>query len=181
MAKVHPEKNNLLSPNTRSQSIIENRRHRPKRKPLTQNIQVNGRILDEVYRDMTGQWKDPDNSTHGSVSAPSTTKGALEFEQLRQKFSQQDSVCPVCGRKLFSGDLRTHLRQSCQARILSKHRKSRNIGGRKNKTDHGKAHTEVQGHEQDGSKGLGFMRRESNGQFGSYPMHDDYSEESNAD
>jgi hypothetical protein len=31
---------------------------------------------------------------------------------------------------------------------------------------------------QDGSKGLGHMRRESDGKFGSFPLHDDYSEES---
>ncbi len=33
----------------------------------------------------------------------------------------------------------------------------------------------------DGSKDLGHLRRESNGQFGSFPLHDDYSEESGAD
>lgn len=33
---------------------------------------------------------------------------------------------------------------------------------------------------QDGSKGLGHFRRESSGQFGSYPLHDDYSDESDA-
>jgi hypothetical protein len=32
----------------------------------------------------------------------------------------------------------------------------------------------------DGSKGLGHMRRESNGRFGSYPLHDDYSDESDS-
>jgi hypothetical protein len=34
--------------------------------------------------------------------------------------------------------------------------------------------------QRDGSKGLGHMRRESNGRFGSYPLHDDYSDEADA-
>jgi len=33
----------------------------------------------------------------------------------------------------------------------------------------------------DGSKGLGHMRRESDGKFGSYPLHDDYSDESDSE
>jgi hypothetical protein len=33
----------------------------------------------------------------------------------------------------------------------------------------------------DGSKGLGHMRREWNGQFGSFPLYDDYGDESDAE
>ena len=39
---------------------------------------------------------------------------------------------------------------------------------------------ELEDHDQDGSQGLGHFRRESSGQFGSYPLHDDYSDEADA-
>ena len=90
-------------------------------------------------------------------------------------------TCPVCHGNVTSKRLKKHLNK---------------VHGASSETDKPKPVTPVQRKNQedivpeslyqdlsekrDGSKGLGHMRREWDGKFGSFPLHDDYNDESDS-
>lgn len=119
------------------------------------------------------------------IAKPSDMEEFASF-QLNKKLLVD---CPVCKVKVSSKRLNKHLNKvhnASKKEIL-------NSSGKKVThndlplTTEDKANVLPESFYQDldekrdGSKGLGHMRREWDGKFGSFPLHDDYSDESNSD
>ena len=116
-------------------------------------------------------------------------------------------ICPICDVDLLNpARFKRHLSEVHHITISSPKSKSTKLIQAKHQMKHDKSQKEIKqqqlpsdivpdGQEgniaeafrqafdekRDGSKGLGHMRRESDGKFGSFPLHDDYSDESKSD
>lgn len=186
IAKVHSEVKRPVHLTTKTASVIETKKNQRPKKPLRKEPRVRLSTLEAVYQNATGQWRERDTSKHGGVSAPPGSANATPLEKLRQQFSASETTCPHCGAKVMKGYLKIHKKKSCKVLLRQKSycrkpRRSKGTGNQEVQRVKKQARGSGNVTEHDGSKGLGLMRREFNGQYGSYPMHDDYSEESNAD
>jgi hypothetical protein len=95
--------------------------------------------------------------------------------------------CHVCGKTILKVALKNHLQDYHSWKAAST-----SSGGRKSRQrdfdeDYDNLHYELKDpvtppyDVMDGSKYLGYMQRTPYSKFGSYPIHDDYGDESNPD
>lgn len=99
--------------------------------------------------------------------------------------------CHICGQTILKSAMANHLREyhSCAAAATT-----RSSGRKASQTDFGKNYEDFDGPDyelkgyvtasddgMDGSKYCGFPVRDYGSQYGSYPVHDDYGDESGPD
>jgi len=140
-------------------------------------------VTKDIYNNMVGNWQDVDTSTHRGVTAPKGIEpsGSLA-DQLIIAVGSQIVICPVCKKDVYKAKLDFHMRQEHKSKRKSKSNKGATSGVENRlKSTNERSTSQHRDDDQDGSKHLSHFRRESSGQFGSYPLHDDYSDESNAD
>ena len=105
--------------------------------------------------------------------------------------------CAYCGAIVFERNIKKHLKKVHPDKILSEKKtksKKNNKSKRKiPKSDRphlvpegqegnvGEAFRQAFNEQRDGSRDFAHFRRQWDGKFGSHPLHDDYSDESNAD
>lgn len=145
-----------------------------------------------------------------TVTSIETFKDHLQKKHLRvyEAITKKEvDICPICDADLiYPARFKRHLSEVHHITLSSPKSKSTKLIQTKHQMKHDKNQKQIEqpqlssdivpdGQEgniaeafrqafdekRDGSKGLGHMRRESDGKFGSFPLHDDYSDESKSD
>lgn len=143
---------------------------------------------EEIIINMIGDWKDTDTSTRHGVSVKNTDDPSLTLaEQMTIDLKNPVIECVICGKFIFKNGFTSHLRNSHpKPKGKPKRGKPRKGKQSKDRVSPPKPvlpnnNDPLENNELDGSKHVGNFRRQSDGKFGSFPLHDDYSDESNAD
>jgi len=108
------------------------------------------------------------------------------------------TACPYCPAKVNPAKMKKHItkmhpsklplynkaqkrQQQAQKGKSELRRDKPGLGWKEEQVDALEALRQSFDEKRDGSKGLGHMRREGDGKFGSFPLHDDYNDESDAE
>ncbi|MHB0923982.1 MAG: hypothetical protein ACYC3H_08475 [Bellilinea sp.] len=140
-------------------------------------------VTKEIYANMVGDWKDIDTSKHHGVSAKNQT-GSNESlaRQMADDLNARSVRCPICKKMIDRAAYNAHVATAHKTKKSKRRGKGKQVDSHPANRQHNIPPQEyIKDKEMDGSKHLGHHRRESSGQFGSYPLHDDYSDESDAD
>lgn len=150
------------------------------RKKITHNNRAH--LTEEIYSNMVGDWKDVDTSKHHGVSLKGGSASTKPLaRQMADDLNARSVQCPICKKMIDRAAYNAHVSIAHKTKKSKRRGKGKQVDSHPAKHQHNIPPREfLRDKEMDGSKHLGQHRRESSGQFGSYPLHDDYSDESDA-
>lgn len=138
---------------------------------------------------------------HSSANPPAISQLAAELQNAAVQQTEQPGKtmveCHICGVLVGANRLRKHMRKvhpsvklsampatavgSPNAQSSRSGERDKGVAGPSGRQDHLEQALRQSDHESiDGSKYVGFMRREWDGKFGSFPLHDGFDDESGA-